>query len=346
MKKRVLILMCFLFASTALLKAQAPCDAVTAEAFAMDPQSGAHNYFGVRVTLAQAYSQDVAVSGYIFDDGNGGDTNHPFTLTITAGNLTAETEATFYQTDPTAIAAVSISSVTPCPGNGLGDFSDDYVKRHVALIDAYVRSISSSSYVREMYFKNYGNDVLPSVMSYGDDLFFDDGTNNDAVAGDGIYTSTDAYAHTTTVPYTNLMDISVSTDYAVVDNIFEHETALQNFLQTYQVPTRDGSVAKSVKYYQYDEPVLNTINEGGKTINDFHTNIVTPSYEEDFQQVAYQYPSKEDNIEIFKFKASIKCDVGSCSCASCNCRACRYNWGQRLNWCFYVKNCSVEIGFE
>lgn len=118
MKKTVLILMCFLFTSTALLKAQAPCDAVTAEAFAMDPQSGAHNYFGVRVTLAQAYSQDVTVSGYIFDDGNGGDTNHPFTLTITAGNPTAETEATFYQTDPTAVAAVSISSVTPCPTVG------------------------------------------------------------------------------------------------------------------------------------------------------------------------------------------------------------------------------------
>jgi len=83
------------------LKAQ-----VTAEIIATDPQSGSHNYFGVKVTLSQTYNHDVTVTGYIFDEGGGFNANHPFTLTVPTGELTAETPLNFYETDPTASAAV------------------------------------------------------------------------------------------------------------------------------------------------------------------------------------------------------------------------------------------------
>jgi hypothetical protein len=65
---------------------------VTVEAIPADPQSGSHNYyFGVRVTLSQTYINNVTVNGYIYDEGGGSNTNNPFSLTVTAGNLTAET---------------------------------------------------------------------------------------------------------------------------------------------------------------------------------------------------------------------------------------------------------------
>ncbi len=85
---------------------------VTIEAFPMDPQTGQHNYFGVRASVPELQSNDVIVTGYIYDEGGAPNTNHPFTLTITAGDLTAETVATFYQTDPTANAAVVLGSIT------------------------------------------------------------------------------------------------------------------------------------------------------------------------------------------------------------------------------------------
>lgn len=78
----------------------------------MDPQTGQFNHFGVRVSIAEVQSNDVIVTGYIYNDGNGPDTNHPFSVTISAGNLTAETAATFYQTDPAAGAAVMLGSIT------------------------------------------------------------------------------------------------------------------------------------------------------------------------------------------------------------------------------------------
>lgn len=85
---------------------------VTVESFPMDPQTGQYNYFGVRASIAEVQNNDVIVTGYIYDDGNAPNTNHPFTLTIPAGNLEAETAATFYQTDPTASAAVMLGSIT------------------------------------------------------------------------------------------------------------------------------------------------------------------------------------------------------------------------------------------
>lgn len=78
----------------------------------MDPQTGQYNYFGVRASVAELQSSDVIVTGYIYDEGGAPNTNHPFTLTITAGDLTAETLVTFYQTDPTANAAVVLGSIT------------------------------------------------------------------------------------------------------------------------------------------------------------------------------------------------------------------------------------------
>ena len=65
-------------------------------AFPMDPQTGSYNYFGVRVSLQEAKSQDITISGYITDPG-GSVTNKSFQLTIYAGNLTAETETNFFQ---------------------------------------------------------------------------------------------------------------------------------------------------------------------------------------------------------------------------------------------------------
>jgi hypothetical protein len=83
---------------------------VSVETFPANPQSGSHNYFGVRVTLAQTYSENVTVTGFIYDEGNGPNTNHPFSLTVPTGDLTVETASNFYQTDPTATATADLGT--------------------------------------------------------------------------------------------------------------------------------------------------------------------------------------------------------------------------------------------
>src|SRR5687768_18617402 len=89
MKKVFGIIFISLLTLSPALQAQV-CSGVTAEAFPMNPQTGSHNYFGVRVTLNQTISQDITVNGFIYDEGSP-NTNHPYSLTVTAGNLTAET---------------------------------------------------------------------------------------------------------------------------------------------------------------------------------------------------------------------------------------------------------------
>jgi hypothetical protein len=104
--KKASILLLATICSCIFLKAQ-----VTVETFPLDPQSGSHNYFGVRVTLTQTYSNNVTVTGFVYDEGGGANTNNPFSLTVTTGNLTAETAANFYQTDPTASATAEIGTI-------------------------------------------------------------------------------------------------------------------------------------------------------------------------------------------------------------------------------------------
>ncbi len=98
------------------------CEGVSVEVVPMHPQTGQYNYFGVRVTLSQAYTEAVTVVGIISEEGGGGP-NSEFTLTISQGELSAETSTTFFQTGPTSGANVSISSVTPCPPSGGSDVS-------------------------------------------------------------------------------------------------------------------------------------------------------------------------------------------------------------------------------
>jgi hypothetical protein len=115
--KKVIFLMAVCVLSFVQFMYAQECSTVTVEAFPMDPQSGQYSYFGVRVSLAQPYYQDVTVNGYIWDgpDDHGYNENHPYTLTIVAGYLTAETAANFYQTGPAAEGAANITSVSPCP---------------------------------------------------------------------------------------------------------------------------------------------------------------------------------------------------------------------------------------
>ncbi len=354
MKRLIMImlpLVCMFFST--LTFSQTPCETVTTVAYPRNPQTGSNNYFGVRISIPETYTKNITVSGYIYEDGSF-NTNNPFTLTITAGNTSAETSDDFFITDPTGIAVVSVTSVSNCPApNYLEDFSSEYVKKHVAVIDFYVRSVSSTNFVREIYFKNYGSEALPSVVGFNNDLLFDDGTHNDQVSGDGIYTSTDTYAHTSTIPHTGGVSISVSQDYAVIDNLFEHESSLNTFLSTYNVPGTSniaGIMRPLNKISSHSSLIEMSLS---KSLSSFENSLTYDNLIQDeigvIQHTLFDNYNKEKALELgadyFKFKASIKCDVGGCNCRTCNCRACDYRWGQRLNWCFYMTNCSVEIGW-
>ena len=117
MKRTYLYIVAILISFSMMAHAQSPCGSVSVEVIAMNPQSGPHNYFGVRVFISQAFYQNIIVTGYIWDgpEEHGYNTNHPYTLTIVAGYLSAETPVTFYETGPAAEGSADITSVSICP---------------------------------------------------------------------------------------------------------------------------------------------------------------------------------------------------------------------------------------
>ena len=151
MKKFILPLL--LIASILLSQSVfAQCETVFAEAFPRNPQTGPHNYFGVRVSIAAIYGQDITVYGYVYDEGSP-DTNHPYQLTITAGNTSEETGDGYYQTGPANTATASVASADPCPP--VPGLVKSDIKKRVAHVVFY--TISSPHYKTEVDFKNYGS---------------------------------------------------------------------------------------------------------------------------------------------------------------------------------------------
>jgi hypothetical protein len=74
---------------------------------------GAYNSFGVRITLAQINSEDVTVTGVVFDTENQS-VSANFNITVTAGNLTQEADD-LLNSGRESYAAATISTVSPCP---------------------------------------------------------------------------------------------------------------------------------------------------------------------------------------------------------------------------------------
>lgn len=120
MKKILFILFCYLLGSIPIIHAQyntSSCDAVTGEAIPLDPQptSGNYDYYGVKVTLNNVPASQVTVQGYIHHDASAPNTGAQFLLVLNPGQITAQTDLSFFQITRWNNAVVTITSVSPCP---------------------------------------------------------------------------------------------------------------------------------------------------------------------------------------------------------------------------------------
>jgi len=89
------------------------CILVVNEVIAPEPQTGANNFFGVKVSLDPfPVDENVTVNGYIRDDGDITNT-YSFSLTIIAGTESEETANNVLMTGPADTATIFINSIAP-----------------------------------------------------------------------------------------------------------------------------------------------------------------------------------------------------------------------------------------
>jgi hypothetical protein len=150
MKKIILACLALFMLSSFSARLNAQTENVTsciavAEAVPLAQQTDPYNYFKVVVTLDQTYNQDVTVTGYIYNAGFP-NTNHPYNLTVTSGELTAATSNTFYETS-TSNAEVNIKSIFP-----------------------YFVSKNSTSYTTQIECRNFNPSDTGIALAYIDSL--------------------------------------------------------------------------------------------------------------------------------------------------------------------------------
>jgi len=80
-------------------------------------EPGAYNSFGVRITLNQVNSEDVTVTGVVYDSENQS-VSENFSITVTAGYLTNE-EDDLLISGRESYAQTTINSISPCPVSSL-----------------------------------------------------------------------------------------------------------------------------------------------------------------------------------------------------------------------------------
>ena len=115
-------------------------------------ESGAYNSFGVRITLNQVNSEDVTVTGVVFETENQSISAN-FSITVNAGYLTAEADD-LLTAGRDSYAAVTINSVSPCPNyqyDYLGQYHNDALD--YALVNLQLPIAS-------------GNDIIDVVQGY------------------------------------------------------------------------------------------------------------------------------------------------------------------------------------
>lgn len=127
--------------------------------------------------------------------------------------------------------------------SGIGVDVSKFFEKNVAFVDARIRSLNSTNYVRELVFVNFS--AIPWVQAgvYLEDTYFhDDGLENDVQAGDGIFTSKGVYVHSPEMPYDASKTIRSVMDYPVANQLFNHHNDLSDYLVGY--PYRDFEPSK------------------------------------------------------------------------------------------------------
>lgn len=119
-----------------------------------------------------------------------------------------------------------------------------HISNHICVYDCLERSIDSIAFVREALVLNFNeNKKLPIMLSFEGTDFIDDGTGNDEVAEDGLYTSIITYNHSPNVPFVSMTRVSVFETVAVGGS-FSHWQELEDYIPLYNnVPQKTGAKA-------------------------------------------------------------------------------------------------------
>ncbi|GGG35322.1 hypothetical protein GCM10011344_40210 [Dokdonia pacifica] len=125
---------------------------------------------------------------------------------------------------------------------------NDSFKKDVALLNYRIRSLDEYTYVKELVFHNFSRETqMGATVTHNRTSFFDDGSYNDEVAGDGIYTSAARYEHNEIVPFFEEHQLISVMDGIAVDRQFAHAEALSRLEAAQNLPlflnNTDGNVS-------------------------------------------------------------------------------------------------------
>lgn len=123
--------------------------------------------------------------------------------------------------------------------------SAEFLKQNMSIYDARVRSVDETSYVRELFLANFSDQKWDKTsIGFEGFLFEDNGTGNDLVANDGVYTSVEFFSHDSKVPYMKDRLVRSVLATPIVSPEFKKFESLQELSMSYDLNRIDKNGAK------------------------------------------------------------------------------------------------------
>ncbi len=97
------------------------------------------------------------------------------------------------------------------------------IKESVAISGLSVRSITSENYVREFNATDFSKSLSLSSFVFLDEVFTDDGSFNDQVANDGIFTSINSYQHNSDVEFDKNLKSRIISNSVLTTTSFKYD---------------------------------------------------------------------------------------------------------------------------
>lgn len=120
--------------------------------------------------------------------------------------------------------------------------SATFFKENISIFDARVRSLNSTSYVKELYLANFSDeDWDKTSVGFEGELFEDNGLGNDLIANDEIYTSVLNFAHNSSIKFEGSFSAVSVLETPIISPYFTKLNELQSYSYEYTLNRPNGS---------------------------------------------------------------------------------------------------------
>jgi hypothetical protein len=149
----------------------------------------------------------------------------------------------YFATSLLAVSAFMFSCQKESSTDITAKTEQSLLKENLAILDLRVRTLDKDMYVKEVVLQNFSSEPFKKdFLTIKGKNYSDDGTSNDLIAGDGIFTSSEQYSFDNIVKFDKNQTIRSLSGRPIVDPEFKNIPELRKIIESYSYYDQTNNV--------------------------------------------------------------------------------------------------------